>query len=149
MQAGDAVWGSSQKEKIGAGFIPDPRYSRAGTFEACATLPQTLERRAADVPTVLHLAVAARVDQSWAHRPHEPVTPNRPPQTHWINARTNPSWRHVHPESGREVQGQLDFISAVVLEWRLGADGATGRITGRAAGNSSARLHARARRAAL
>jgi hypothetical protein len=50
----------------------------------------------------------ARVDQSWRDQGTK-VAPNIPPQSHVVNARTDPSWRHE--SAGKVIQGRLEWIS--------------------------------------
>lgn len=61
---------------------------------------------------------SVRADQSWKAPPIQySFSPKVAPQTHLINARTNPSWSHEH--SGKTINGQLDWYSipiTVVLE---------------------------------
>lgn len=118
--AGAAVWGYSDKDSKGTEFIPDPRSSRAGMFESCVQLRSVLAEHQSDENMALRLVVMARVDQDWLLRKSsEPVTPDLPPQTHWVNARTNPDWYHANRDSGREVRGRGVFFSTDALVWRL------------------------------
>ena len=53
----------------------------------------------------------ARVDQDWASlQPQPQPLPNVPPQSHIVNARTNPDWRHERAD-GKVIQGRLDWYS--------------------------------------
>lgn len=57
----------------------------------------------------LTVVASAIVDQSWTSRPTSNVKPDLPPQSHVVNARTNPDW---HYESlGKRVKGRLDWFS--------------------------------------
>jgi hypothetical protein len=51
---------------------------------------------------------SARVDSSWATQP-ENIAPDMPPQSHVVNARTNPVWHHE--SNGKRIQGRLDWYS--------------------------------------
>jgi hypothetical protein len=52
----------------------------------------------------------ARVDQKWTTQPAD-FEPKLPPQSHIVNARTNPAWRH-ELDDGKVVQGRLDWVSS-------------------------------------
>ena len=59
-----------------------------------------------------------RVDQNWLHAQDETSSDNLPPQSHLVNARTNPEW--IIYQSGFDsadrsmIKGQLDFFSVPV-----------------------------------
>jgi hypothetical protein len=55
------------------------------------------------------LAVA-RVDQAWGV-PLTNVIPNAPPQSHIVNARTNPQWYHAKSDGSKVIKGRLDWVS--------------------------------------
>ncbi|KAH9261225.1 hypothetical protein BASA81_000929 [Batrachochytrium salamandrivorans] len=59
--------------------------------------------------------VRARVDSSWAKRKSSSVfTPaGFPPQSHWVNARTNVNW--TMENAGKRIQGKLDWYSQPVV----------------------------------
>ena len=61
------------------------------------------------------LVVVARskVDQSWGTAPPGSEPPNLPPQSHVVNARTNPDWHHQGP-NGAVIQGRVDWYSQPV-----------------------------------
>jgi len=63
-----------------------------------------------DLKTLDQLVVlaSARVDQDWAER-RENIKPDIPPQSHVVNARTNPDWHHE--SAGKHVKGRLDWFS--------------------------------------
>ena len=66
----------------------------------------------------------ARVDQEWGRPLREPVSPQLPPQSHWVNARTNPRW--LGGGSGGSVRAQVDFVSETGLALvRVGGGAAT------------------------
>eukprot|EP00816_Leptocylindrus_hargravesii_P001589 CAMPEP_0196801782 /NCGR_PEP_ID=MMETSP1362-20130617/1558_1 /TAXON_ID=163516 /ORGANISM="Leptocylindrus danicus, Strain CCMP1856" /LENGTH=775 /DNA_ID=CAMNT_0042172905 /DNA_START=192 /DNA_END=2519 /DNA_ORIENTATION=- len=66
----------------------------------------------------------AKVDQNWKNQP-ETTDPEVPPQSHVVNARTNPDW---HFESaGKVVQGRLDWVSSP-LTIEIGPEGVTPEI---------------------
>ena len=66
----------------------------------------------------------AKVDQNWKSQP-ETMDPEVPPQSHAVNARTNPDW---HFESaGKVVQGRLDWMSTP-LTIEIGPEGVTPEI---------------------
>lgn len=60
--------------------------------------------------TQITLLVRARVDQSWAWNKRTDTDPvGVPPQSHWVNARTNPKWSRSN--AGFHVNGKLDWFS--------------------------------------
>mmetsp|Transcript_13879 Transcript_13879/g.20483 ORF Transcript_13879/g.20483 Transcript_13879/m.20483 type:complete len:731 (-) Transcript_13879:23-2215(-) len=64
--------------------------------------------RAGDGLTIM---ASARVDQAWATQtnPKMPIGPPVAPQSHVVNARTNPAW-HFESEHS-QIQGRLDWFS--------------------------------------
>lgn len=56
----------------------------------------------------LIVLVSAEVDQSWATQSSS-VGPNLAPQSHIVNARTNPDWKHEH--SGKVIEGRKTWFS--------------------------------------
>ena len=59
----------------------------------------------------------ARVDQSWREQP-DTIKPKLPPQSHVVNARTNPEWHHE--SEGKVIQGRLDWYSTIPLTIVIG-----------------------------
>lgn len=57
----------------------------------------------------LVVVASARVDQSWTNQPAD-HKPEVPPQSHIVNARTNPEWHHE--SAGKIIEGRLDWFSA-------------------------------------
>ena len=62
--------------------------------------------------------VSARVDGAWLQQPEVFSPPDTLPQTHLVQARTNPNW--YHHANGRIVQGRLDWFSLPVRLIREG-----------------------------
>jgi hypothetical protein len=54
------------------------------------------------------VVVTARVDQSWRQQ-GDNVSPKVPPQSHMVNARTDPSW--YHESGGKSIQGRVEWVS--------------------------------------
>jgi hypothetical protein len=54
---------------------------------------------------------SARVDQSWKNQPSN-ILPNVPPQSHIVNARTDPNYHHE--SNGKHIQGRIDWFSVPV-----------------------------------
>ena len=54
------------------------------------------------------VVASARVDSSWATQPDN-IAPKKPPQSHVVNARTNPDWHHE--SNGKHIHGRLDWFS--------------------------------------
>ena len=65
----------------------------------------------------LVVLISARVDQGWTVVPVENVKPDVPPQSHVVNARTNPNW--LHEKGGKIIEGRRDWFS-VPLTIHLG-----------------------------
>ena len=51
---------------------------------------------------------SAKVDQSWAKQ-NSNVKPNMSPQSHIVNARTDPNYHHE--SNGKHIQGRIDWFS--------------------------------------
>mmetsp|Transcript_7545 Transcript_7545/g.22036 ORF Transcript_7545/g.22036 Transcript_7545/m.22036 type:complete len:786 (-) Transcript_7545:2991-5348(-) len=54
---------------------------------------------------------SARVDQSWKNQPAN-IKPSVPPQSHVVNARTDPEYHHE--SNGKHIQGRLDWFSVPI-----------------------------------
>eukprot|EP00536_Pseudo-nitzschia_multiseries_P002012 jgi/Psemu1/283423/fgenesh1_pg.27_\ len=54
---------------------------------------------------------SARVDQSWKNK-SENTQPDLPPQSHIVNARTDPDYHHE--SNGKHIRGRLDWFSVPV-----------------------------------
>jgi hypothetical protein len=65
-------------------------------------------------PGVYYVQAVATVDQDWQKQGKgiDLPSPNDKPQTHVVNARTNPNWFYSH--NGKTVQGRLEWMSPVV-----------------------------------
>lgn len=57
----------------------------------------------------LVVIAVARADRSWSKQPDD-CEPKIPPQSHIVNARTNPSWHHK-TNDGKVIDGRLDWFS--------------------------------------
>lgn len=57
------------------------------------------------------IMASARVDQSWKNQP-ENVLPSILPQSHIVNARTDPNYHHK--SNGKHIQGRLDWFSVPI-----------------------------------
>lgn len=112
--AGHGVWGGrgGASGVSRAAAKADPTSSDDGVFEACVRLPDGTRG-------LVELAAVAVVDGAWARAPppHAPVTPPLPPQSHIVNARTNPHWRHA--SQGRRVRGRKEWRSDEVFEVQI------------------------------
>eukprot|EP00934_Nitzschia_sp_Nitz4_P005610 Nitzschia sp. Nitz4//scaffold51_size120721//27077//29260//NITZ4_003719-RA/size120721-processed-gene-0.113-mRNA-1//1//CDS//3329553838//5600//frame0 len=109
------VQGTIESASTGAG-----RYSLSGSqppvpkdlihstngpvFQARLEIPEGL-----DVLDEIVVLASARVDQSWKESPDN-VKPDMDPQSHIVNARTNPDWHHE--SAGKHVVGRLDWFSS-------------------------------------
>ena len=108
-QSGPGVWGNISRRHFG-------KMGSQGSFASCVSLPEGATRR------TLLLAARATVDQAWGRSPLQPTTPaSLGPQTHLARARTDPSW--TLRANGREVHGQVAFLSDLALEVQCEADG--------------------------
>ena len=54
------------------------------------------------------IMASARADQSWKKQPAN-ILPNVSPQSHIVNARTDPSYHHE--SNGKHIQGRIDWFS--------------------------------------
>ena len=68
----------------------------------------------------------AVVDSGWA-RPDQPVVPATPPQSHVVNARTNPQWNFS--ANGRRVQGHLTWLSTECFRLTSSAQESNAKLT--------------------
>jgi hypothetical protein len=59
----------------------------------------------------LVVIASAKVDQEWKTQPDN-IGPNIDPQSHIVNARTNPDWHHE--SAGKHIRGRLDWFSSPV-----------------------------------
>jgi hypothetical protein len=82
----------------------DPTTSDTGIFSAVLDLSMYQPN---DEIVVLAMV---RVDQEWATTPSNSVPAQVPPQSHIVNARTNPEWRH-EKANGKVLQGRLHWFS--------------------------------------
>jgi hypothetical protein len=62
---------------------------------------------------------SAQVDRSWAEQAENVGPADVPPQSHIVNARTNPHW--YHESGGRIIRGRRDWFS-IPLTFEIGAD---------------------------
>jgi hypothetical protein len=90
---------------------PPPAAAAAAAAQADggASVPTTGDP--APAPSVW-LVARAMVDQAWAKQPHK-AYPDLPPQTHVVNARTNPAWRME--SAGHRVVGRRFWHSAPLV----------------------------------
>lgn len=96
-----------------SGPTPHPRVSNADV-EPClgpifSAVVDVSSLRAGET---LSIIASSRVDRSWAMRPNSDVKPDVPPQSHVVNARTNPDWNFE--SAGKRVKGRLDWFSIPV-----------------------------------
>eukprot|EP00591_Stephanopyxis_turris_P014513 CAMPEP_0195539556 /NCGR_PEP_ID=MMETSP0794_2-20130614/50115_1 /TAXON_ID=515487 /ORGANISM="Stephanopyxis turris, Strain CCMP 815" /LENGTH=704 /DNA_ID=CAMNT_0040673593 /DNA_START=269 /DNA_END=2383 /DNA_ORIENTATION=- len=100
-QTGRTRWHQDGATPIGGSdFPPGPIFSAAvdlNDFEGGDTIA---------------VFAVAKLDQSWKEQPNS-FAPNVPPQSHVVNARTNPDWYHTS-ESGMIVQGRQHWVSVPV-----------------------------------
>lgn len=125
-QSGPAVWGYGNG--LRAQSTP---FDARGRFSTCVPLPAAMAAAAsanqapggaAASPIALLLAVEATVDSEWGAPHPARVSPARArPQSHVVNARTDPTWRHA--ANGRAVSGRTRWLSSVALEVEVTADG--------------------------
>ena len=136
--AGHGVWGGSVSRPGSAALKPDPTQSDDGVFSACVRLPP-------DVTGPVEFAAVAAVDGAWAHAPpaRAAVTPPLPPQTHIVNARTNPEWRHTSQR--RRVRGRTEWRSQESFEVHVLRGGKL-RLPGRHLSRAATRARRRALR---
>jgi hypothetical protein len=59
----------------------------------------------------------ARVDQAWQQQSGK-IKPKLAPQSHVVNARTNPDWHHE--SAGKVIQGRLDWYTTIPLTIVIG-----------------------------
>lgn len=81
------------------------QFSKKGASPPFAATFDISKFRAGDKIAVV---AAARVDQDWGKKLNG-VQPDLPPQSHVVNARTNPDWHRQ--TDGKIIQGRLDWYS--------------------------------------
>lgn len=77
--------------------------AKHSVFTECIRVP--------DTPGTYYIQAEAKVDQDWATGNREPF-PHVPPQSHLVNARTNPNWKMEN--QGSRVVGRLNWKSEVI-----------------------------------
>lgn len=88
---------------------PTPEESRTGVAPSKGPLFRaTIPIQGFKQSDKLMVIVSARVDQSWIQLPSD-IAPYVNPQSHVVNARTNPDWHHE--SNGKHVDGRLDWFS--------------------------------------
>eukprot|EP00980_Cylindrotheca_fusiformis_P012592 scaffold3084_cov144-Cylindrotheca_fusiformis.AAC.40 len=74
--------------------------------------------------------VSARVDSDWKNFPKKEFDPKIPPQSHIVNARTDPEWHHE--SAGKYVQGRLSWFSKpltiVIGDFEDGIENESGQL---------------------
>jgi len=83
-------------------------YGEFSNQEDYTTFSATLELSDYNVGDEILIMAAAMVDQNWKMQPDN-IGPNVPPQSHIVNARTDPTW--YHENEGSVVQGRLEWFS--------------------------------------
>lgn len=85
-----------------------------GTFEA-TIFSATIDISKFVVGDEIAVIAMARVDQNWGkstdHVTKRDIGPKLGPQSHVVNARTNPDWYHSTVDGSKVIQGRLDWIS--------------------------------------
>jgi len=87
----------------------DGAHPGTGTYPTLGpTFRATIDTSSYSVGDEIAVYAVARLDSSWTHQPGN-VKPQGPPQSHAVNARTNPEWRHEN--AGKVIQGRLFWYS--------------------------------------
>lgn len=68
-----------------------------------------IDRTSFEMDEMIAVVASARVDQSWATMAQNASPVGLFPQSHIVNARTNPNW--FHESNGYIIQGRLDWFS--------------------------------------
>jgi len=71
----------------------------------------------------LHIWAGASVDSNWKMTPASNYAPHELPQSHIVNARTNPDWRFEN--NGKVIQGKLEWFSDLPLILVVGEEDTT------------------------
>ena len=91
---------TGQNVDLDAEYVSRGEHPFIPQFVACADIPNQ--------PGPYFVKVRSRVDQAWATQPQTP-DPAVAPQSHIVNARTNPNWDMRN--NGHRVKGRLDYFS--------------------------------------
>jgi hypothetical protein len=91
--------------------------SHNGKFEG-TIFSATIDLSKFTVEDRIAIIAVARVDQDWGTAT-DPITdrdigPPLGPQSHVVNARTNPHWYHRTTDGSKVIQGRLDWVSVPV-----------------------------------
>jgi hypothetical protein len=88
---------------------PTPEESRTGVAPSKGPLFRaTIPIKGFKQKDKLMIMASARVDESWAQQPSN-ISPSMLPQSHIVNARTNPDWHYEN--IGKHIHGRLDWFS--------------------------------------
>ncbi|KAG7357210.1 zinc carboxypeptidase [Nitzschia inconspicua] len=91
------------------GSHPSPEQSLTGLKPSLGPLFRaTIPLDAMKQGDKIIVLASAMVDQSWKAQPKN-VAPNIPPQSHIVNARTDPSYHHE--SNGKHIHGHVDWYS--------------------------------------
>jgi hypothetical protein len=91
-------------------------------FKGTITIPAGLKTM-----DQLVVIASAKVDQDWTNMPAD-YKPDLPPQSHIVNARTNPDWHHH--SAGKHVKGRLYWFSRPLMVVIGDFDGSIGTQAG-------------------
>jgi hypothetical protein len=114
------------------GYAPSPeegtrREALGPVFSA------TMDVRTFQTHDKLVVVATALVDQNWKTQKADTFEPRLPPQSHIVNARTNPDWRH-ELDDGKIVQGRLNWVSTPLTIVVGDYDDSVGTQSGRQVG---------------
>lgn len=91
------------------GANPKPGRSKTGTAPSIGPLFRaSIPIEGLKPMDKIIVMASARVDSSWSTQPDN-IAPQQPPQSHIVNARTNPNWHHE--SNGKHIHGRIDWFS--------------------------------------
>lgn len=88
------------------------------TSEGESVFEATLDLSKMEGDTI-YVWAACQADQDWSMTPNSDYTPHVPPQSHMVNARTNPDWYFENPINKKYIQGQVQYFTRVPLLLKL------------------------------
>lgn len=96
--------GTGYFSQSGPSPLPEADQPHGPVFTGKITIPD-----GAKALDQLVVFVSVKVDQDWKNPPTHTFAPKVAPQSHIVNARTNPDWNHQ--SAGKQIKGRLHWFS--------------------------------------
>ena len=96
-------------------FTGNTKFGAKNTNFEATLFSATIDTSQFVLGDTIAVVAMARVDQNWGkstdHVTDMDVGPALGPQSHVVNARTNPDWYHTTSSGNKVIQGRLDWVS--------------------------------------